>query len=66
VRKLICQGLDHLGIRFDARANEAEKTREMTISSADSDVRVMVIPTNEEEAIAGDAFALTAGVTESA
>ncbi|UCD53475.1 MAG: acetate kinase [Phycisphaerales bacterium] len=64
VRKLICQDLDHLGIRFDAQANETEKAREKTISSADSDVRIMVIPTNEEEAIAGDAFELAAPVAK--
>jgi acetate kinase len=66
VRKLICQDLDHMGIVLDTGANDADQAGERTISSADSDVRIMVIPTNEEEAIAGDAFALTAGVAESA
>ena len=66
VRNLICQDLDHIGIQLDAKANETEKTHEMTISSADSNVRIMVIPTNEEEAIAGDAFELGVKVVESA
>jgi len=66
VRRLICQDLDHLGIQFDAQANEAEKTREMTISSAGSPVRIMVIPTNEEEAIAGDAFELASATAKTA
>lgn len=65
VRKLICQDLDHIGIRLDPKANETEKTGEKTISSNGSNVRIMVIPTNEEEAIAGDAFTLTAEVPES-
>ena len=66
VRKLICQNLDHMGIRLDPKANETERGRETTISSAGSNVRIMVIPTNEEEAIAGDAFELSAKVTASA
>jgi acetate kinase len=66
VRKLVCQNLDHIGIELDAETNEAEKAGEKTISSPHSAVRIMVIPTNEEEAIAGDAFELSAKVTESA
>jgi len=66
VRKLICQDLDHVGIRLDLQGNEAEGGRETTINTEDSKVKIMVIPTNEEEAIAGDAFALTAEVTKSA
>ena len=66
VRKLICQDLDHIGIRLDLKGNETERGRESTISTEDSNVRIMVIPTNEEESIATDAFALTAELTESA
>lgn len=66
VRRLVCQDLDHVGIRLDSQRNENQRDGEITISTADSGVRIMVIPTNEEEAIAQDAFDLGAGATKSA
>jgi acetate kinase len=66
VRELICQGLDHLGIQLAPKANATESGQERTISAAESDVCILVIPTNEEEAIATDAFELGANAAESA
>ena len=44
VRRLICEGLEFLGIRLDPERNEAHGP---IISSKDSPCTVRVIPTNE-------------------
>lgn len=49
VRKLICQRLTWLGVDVD---NEANEVNAAVISSASSDVQVVIIPTNEEAVIA--------------
>jgi acetate kinase len=49
VRAQICDGLDFLGIRLDARANAADAA---VISSPDSRVKVRVIKTDEDLMIA--------------
>jgi len=66
VRKAICQDLDHVGIQLGPRNDKATRGEETTISTDDSAVKVLVIPTNEEEAIAGDAFEISVKVGESA
>ena len=58
-RELIASDLDFLGIRLDAAANDKMIFgAEGLISAADSRVRVYVIPTNEELAIARDTLEL--------
>ena len=57
-RARICEGLEALGIRLDPAKNEAACGREGDISTPDSPVRVLVIPTNEELVIARDTAAL--------
>ncbi len=53
VREASLDGLDALGIRLDRYANAAASGREATIvSTEDSPVAVMVVPTNEEWEIA--------------
>jgi acetate kinase len=55
VRQRVCEGLEFLGIRLDEQKNNnVEKGRETIISTDDSPVKVMVIPTNEELVIAMD------------
>ena len=56
-RKDICENLEYLGIKIDDAANN-ERGRNMLISTPDSKVKVFVIPTNEELAIAKDTLAL--------
>ncbi len=51
-RNAICANLDQLGIILDPAKNSATKAQEGTISSAESRVKVLVIPTNEELVIA--------------
>lgn len=52
VRKLVTDDMDFLGIKCDPEKNVSDTGREMDISTEDSKVRVLVIPTNEEMEIA--------------
>jgi acetate kinase len=58
MRQLICSELDYLGITLDAEANQSPSRELRAIQSADSRVAILVIPTNEELAIARQAAAL--------
>ncbi len=53
VRERVCQGLEFLGIKIDPEKNKV-RGKEAIISTDDSKVKVMVIPTNEELVIARD------------
>ena len=57
VRKKVCSYLGYLGIEIDAEAN-GKRGQEIVISTADSKVKVLVVPTNEELAIARETVAL--------
>ena len=57
VRAKVLEYLGYLGITVDAKANEVHG-EEKVISTADSKVKVCVIPTNEELAIARETVAL--------
>ncbi len=54
IRRMVCSGLEWLGIRLDEAQNNATFGREGVISAPDSRVRLMVIPTNEELKIANE------------
>ena len=56
-RKAICEYLGFLGVKIDDQANDV-RGKNAVISAADSKVKVMLIPTNEELAIARDTLAL--------
>ncbi len=57
VRKLICERLSFIGATLDVEANKV-RGKEQVISGADSKVTLLVVPTNEELAIARDTFEL--------
>ncbi len=57
VRTKVCEYLGYLGITLDQEAN-GKRGQEIAISTLDSKVTVMVIPTNEELAIARETVAL--------
>ena len=57
-RKAICDYLGYLGVKIDDEANNVRGERRV-ISAADSKVKVMLIPTNEELAIARETLRLT-------
>ncbi len=54
VRANTLDGLRFLGIRLDEEKNNQRSKKERDISSADSKVKILVIPTNEELVIAMD------------
>ncbi|MDR2529217.1 MAG: acetate kinase [Synergistaceae bacterium] len=53
VRAMVCQGLEFLGIGLDASKNKV-RSKEAIISTDDSRVKVVVVPTDEELVIARD------------
>ena len=57
VREKVCAYLGYLGVELDKEAN-AIRGEEITISTPDSKVKVIVVPTNEELAIARETVAL--------
>lgn len=57
VRKLACERLGYLGIALDGAKND-KRGEELEISTSDSKVKVLVVPTNEELAIARETAAL--------
>lgn len=59
LRKELCDRLSIFGVEIDEVANAIRSKDPRTISTPDSRVRVMVVPTNEELAIAQQALALT-------
>ncbi|MBL6763780.1 MAG: acetate/propionate family kinase [Verrucomicrobiae bacterium] len=52
LRADICANLENLGIRLDADKNNNTRAVEAVISTDDSPVKVMIIPTNEELVVA--------------
>ena len=52
IRAEICANLDQLGIQLDPSKNNSTEAEEAVISSEDSMVKVLVIPTNEELVVA--------------
>jgi acetate kinase len=63
IREKAVAGLEELGIKIDRRANEISRTRnaETLISTADSPVKIFVIPTDEELVMTEDTYALLQG-----
>ena len=57
IRAKVCEYLGYLGITIDAQANGI-RGEETIISTSDSKVNVLVVPTNEELAIARETVAL--------
>lgn len=57
VRTLVCEYLGYLGVTIDQEAN-SKRGEDIVISTPDSRTKVMVIPTNEELAIARETVRL--------
>jgi len=56
-----CEGLEFLGVKIDPEKNKV-RAKEAIISSNNSRVKVMVIPTNEELMIAKDTAEISANL----
>lgn len=53
-REAVCSEMECMGIRLDVEKNNGMRGEEMVISTPDSKVTVMVVPTDEEFLIASD------------
>ena len=58
MRRMIFAGLQPLGIKIDLEKNRAGLRGEREISTDDSEVRIVIIPTDEESMIARDTYQL--------
>ena len=57
-REIACSGLEYMGVKIDHDVNNVTRGEEAIISAADSKVKVVVIPTDEEMMIASDTMSL--------
>lgn len=64
VRRAVCENLTFLGIELDPARNDIRSKEARFISSDDSRVKALVVPTNEELLIARDTHRLLAGDAE--
>jgi acetate kinase len=55
LRAAICANLENLGIKLDAAKNHSTRATEAIINAADSQLKIFVIPTNEELVVAREA-----------
>jgi acetate kinase len=59
LREQICNAVTQIGVQLDRAANQRAIAEEAIISTKDSRVKVFVIPSNEQAAIANDTYELT-------
>jgi acetate kinase len=53
-RRIVCENMEYMGMVLDVNKNDAMRGEEMVISTSDSKVTIMVVPTDEEYMIASD------------
>ena len=58
MREAACEGLEFMGVKLDKEVNARTRGEEAVISTPDSRVKVVVIPTDEELMIASDTMEL--------
>jgi acetate kinase len=58
LRAMVCKNMDALGIQIDSEKNIQRTSTILEIQKGDSEVKILVIPTNEEVEIAKQAFEL--------
>jgi acetate kinase len=58
MREKICKEIIQIGVKLDLEANKEAIAKEAEINTKDSQVKVFVIPTNEQVAIAHDTYEL--------
>ena len=61
IRELVCRDMDYLGLKLDHERNGADSKSTRLVSSDDSSVKVLVVPTNEEVEIAQQCFQIVTG-----
>ncbi len=60
IREMVCRDMEFLGIKLDLEKNKEARKKEVIITTPDSRVKVLVIPTNEELVIALDTAKIVA------
>lgn len=58
IRQMVCADMDFFGIQLDANKNSLRDAKIREISSKNSTVKVLIVPTNEELEIAQQAYAV--------
>jgi len=58
IREMICSKMEFMGIKIDSYQNSTRKPGLREINAADSKVKVLIVPTNEELEIANQCFEL--------
>jgi len=58
MREKICNAITQIGVQLDYAANKTAIAKEAEINTKDSKVKIFVIPTNEQAAIANDTYEL--------
>lgn len=53
-RRVVCENMEYMGMKIDVKKNEGMRGEEMVISTPDSKVTIIVVPTDEEYMIAAD------------
>ncbi|MFV0584263.1 MAG: acetate/propionate family kinase [Parabacteroides gordonii] len=53
-RRVVCENMEYMGMKIDVQKNEGMRGEEMVISTPDSKVTIIVVPTDEEYMIASD------------
>ena len=61
MREKICNSVTQIGVQLDLAKNKDAIAKEAEINTKDSKVKVFVIPTNEQAAIANDTYKLANG-----
>ena len=57
-RRVVCQDMEYMGMKIDVEKNHGLRGEEAVISTPDSKVTIMVVPTDEEYMIASDTLAI--------
>lgn len=57
-RRVVCEGMEYMGMKIDVEKNHGMRGEEMVISTPDSKVTVIVVPTDEEYMIASDTLSI--------
>jgi len=53
-RRVVCEDMEYMGMKIDVEKNDGMRGKEMVISTPDSKVTIIVVPTDEEYTIASD------------
>ncbi|HUU18028.1 MAG TPA: acetate kinase [Sedimentisphaerales bacterium] len=61
MREKICNAVTQIGVQLDLAANQVAIAKEAEINTKDSKVKIFVVPTNEQAAIANDTYELARG-----